>query len=83
MNETQDKFLYEGEDVIVREPWELEIIQGHSAAICKCGAVLHIKTPKIKTWHKIKCPRCNFIINLFCGEEGENAGMSYILACMQ
>lgn len=73
-----DKELYEGEDVIIKEPWELEEIEGYSGAFCKCGAVLHIKTPKIKKFHSIKCPRCNFIINLFCGEEGEDASMDMI-----
>ena len=37
-----------------------------------------IKTPKIKTWHQIKCPKCGFVINLFCGEEGELLTMNHI-----
>lgn len=73
-----DKELYEGDDVIVRKPWELEIIEGCSGGFCKCGAVLHIKTPKIKMFYSIKCPNCGFIIQLFCGEEGEPAGMDLL-----
>lgn len=80
------KDLYEGDDVIVRWPWEqLEMPDGYSidsAAVCKCGVILHIKMPKIKTWHPIKCPRCGFIVNLFCGEEGEKLSMADIRAFM-
>lgn len=70
-----DKNLYEGDDVIVKKPWELAIIEGYSGGICECGSVLHIKTPKIKMFHSIKCPNCGFIIQLFCGEEGKLVGM--------
>ena len=77
-DETKDKGLYEGDDVIVKEPWDIKTIEGYSAAFCKCGHVLHIKTPKIKTWHQIKCPKCGFVINLFCGEEGELLTMNHI-----
>ena len=69
--------IYEGDDVLVKEPWELNTIEGYSAAICE-DAVLHIKTPKIKSWYSIKCPRCGRVINLFCGEEGGKLGMNDI-----
>ena len=49
-------------------PWECKLIERNEVAFCKCGRVLQIKRPKIKTWHKIKCPKCGFIINIFCGE---------------
>ena len=52
-------------------PWEYKLMEGNEGAFCKCGRVLQIKKPKIKTWHKIKCPLCGFVINLFCGSEGE------------
>lgn len=74
--EDENKGLYEGDDALVKEPWELEEIDGYSGAICKCGRVLHIKTPKIKTWHQIKCPKCGFMINLYCGQIGDKLSMS-------
>lgn len=66
-----DKDLYEGDDVIARLPYNLETLEGYSGAFCECGSVLHIKTPRIKKFHAIKCPNCGFIVNLFCGEELE------------
>lgn len=78
MSDDEDKELYEGDDVIVQEPWQIEKIEGYSGAFCECGHVLHIKTPKRKAFHRIKCPVCGFGINLFCGEIGENLGMDYI-----
>ena len=62
--------MYEGDDVICKKPWELNIIEGYSAAFCECGHVLHIKTPKQKAFHAIKCPVCNHVVELFCGEGG-------------
>lgn len=70
-----DKELYEGDDVICKEPWDPRIIEGHSGAFCECGHVLHIKTPRRKNWHSIKCPMCGHIVNLYCGEEGEQLSM--------
>lgn len=67
--------IYIDDEVLVKEPWDIKIIEGYSAAICKCGYVLHIKTPKIKKFHTIVCPKCRFVVNLFCGEEGEKANM--------
>ena len=57
-------------EVVVRinDPGDLKLMEGNEGAFCKCGRELQIKRPKIKTWHKIKCPKCGFIINLFCGE---------------
>lgn len=63
--------IYEGDDVICKEPWDIREMEGYSGAFCKCGHVLHIKTPKRKDWHEIKCPKCGFVVNLFCGEIGE------------
>ena len=60
---------YEGDDVVIREPYELGIIEGCTGAFCECGAVLHIKTPKIKNFYHIKCPRCGFTVGIYCGEE--------------
>lgn len=74
----ENKLLYEGKDVIVRDPWDMYKIEGHSTAFCKCGYVLHIKTPKIKNWYTIKCPKCGFKINLYCGEVGEKLTMEMI-----
>lgn len=72
---------FEGSDVIAVDPWapinELQKYSDpkeYSAAICQCPTNLYIKTPAIKTWHTIKCPRCGFIVNLFCGLEGDKMG---------
>ena len=73
-----EKGLYEGDDVLVKKPWEINIIEGYSGAFCQCGHVLHIKTPKLKMWHAIKCPVCGHITQLFCGEEGQKASMDEI-----
>ena len=54
--------------VAMNYPWECELMEGNEGAFCKCGRVLQFKRPKIKTWHKIKCSKCGFIINIFCGE---------------
>ena len=67
----RDKELYEGADVLVAEPWDIYEKDGYSSAFCKCGHVLHIKTPKIKRFHAIKCPICGFVVNLYCGENGK------------
>ena len=75
-----DKELYEGDDVIVKKPWEIKTIEGYSGAFCECGRVLHIKTPRQKKFHAIKCPKCGFIVNLFCGEEGKPASMDDVRA---
>ena len=48
--------------------WKCVLMDGNEGAFCKCGMVLQIKRPKVKAWHKIKCPKCGFIINIFCGE---------------
>lgn len=69
--------IYEGDNVVVRPPWDMREIEGYSGAFCKCGSVLHIKTPKIKKWHSIKCPKCGFGVQLFCGENGVKIGMDY------
>lgn len=76
-----DKDLYEGNDVVVQEPWDNRLIEGYDGAYCRCGSVLQIKRPKIKTWHSIKCPECGFIVKLFCGEEGEPLTMDIVRAC--
>lgn len=73
-----DKELYEGNDVLVKKPWELDIIEGYSGAFCECGHVLHIKTPRRKAFHAIKCPICEHIVSLYCGEEGEQLSMDDI-----
>lgn len=77
-----DKELYEGDDVICKEPWDYRIIDGYSGAFCECGHVLHIKTPRRKAFHAIKCPICGQIVNLFCGEEGKNLSTDDIRAIM-
>lgn len=61
--------LYDGEDVICKEPWDTREIDGYSGAFCKCGHVLHIKTPKQKAWHVIKCPICGYYVRIYCGEK--------------
>ena len=66
-----NKTIYKGDDVIARSPGDIRIIEGYSGAYCRCGYMLHIKTPKIKAFHPIECPHCKHIVNLFCGEEGE------------
>lgn len=63
-----DKELYEGDDVVCKEPYDLRIIDGYSGAFCECGHVLHIKTPRRKAFHSIKCPICGYIVKLYCGE---------------
>ena len=60
--------------------WKHVLMEGNEGAFCKCGRVLQFKRPKIKTWHKIKCPKCRFIINIFCGEEGESLSMDSVNA---
>lgn len=72
--------IYEGDNVVVRPPWDPRIIEGYEGAFCKCGCVLHIKTPKIKNWHPIKCPECGHVLNLFCGKNGVKIGMDEIRA---
>lgn len=64
-----NKNIYEGDKVLVKEPWEIGTIVGHSGAYCMCGHVLHIKTPEVKDFYNIKCPKCGFIIQLYCGQE--------------
>lgn len=76
-------FMYEGNDVICKEPWDGRIIEGYSGAYCECGHVLHIKTPRQKAFHAIKCPKCGFVVNLYCGEKGEPASMDDIRAVVQ
>lgn len=66
---SSDKDLYEGDDVLVKEPWDTRIIEGYCGAFCECGHVLHIKTPRRKKFHAIKCPKCERVVNLFCGEK--------------
>lgn len=68
MDNKNNTKAYEGDDVICKEPWDLRLIEGCSGAICECGHVLHIKTPRQKAFHAIKCPMCGFIVNLFCGK---------------
>ena len=68
---------FENENVIVGDyAWSANatIRDGCSGAYCRCGRVLYIKTPKIKSFHSIKCPECGFCLNLFCGLEGEKLG---------
>lgn len=60
--------MYKDDDVIVREPWDISEIEGYSGAFCKCGHVLHIKTPELTQWCAIECPKCGFVVNLFCGK---------------
>lgn len=74
----EDKDLYEGDDVLVKEPWDPRIVDGYSGAFCSCGYILHIKTPKIKAFHAIKCPKCGHIVNLFCGQNGEKVSMDIL-----
>lgn len=69
---------FENENVIVDDyAWSANttIREGYSGAYCRCGRVLYIKTPKIKSFHSIKCPECGFCLNLFCGLEGGKLGM--------
>lgn len=47
--------------------WESDVDEGNEGGICECGLLLQIKRPKTKTWHKIKCPKCGHVANLFCG----------------
>ena len=70
---------FENENVIVGDyAWSKSIAgrPGCSIAECQCGRILYIKTPKIKSFHSIKCPECGFVMNLFCGLEGEKLGMN-------
>ena len=76
--EEREPDIYEGDNIVVRPPWDIREIEGYSGAFCECGHVLHIKTPKTKGYRTIKCPKCGFVISLFCGEFGEKAGMSDI-----
>lgn len=76
-SQTNTDELYEGDDVIVDDPWH-PLMEGYEGAFCECGRVLMIKRPKVKTWYAIKCPKCGFIVNLFCGEEGEKLSMGDI-----
>lgn len=62
--------MYKNNDVLVKPPGDIRIIEGYSGAFCACGHTLHIKTPKQKGWHAIQCPVCEFVVNLYCGEEG-------------
>lgn len=69
---------FENENVIVGDyAWLPNAVErpGCSGAYCQCGRVLYIKTPRFKSVHSIKCPNCGFVINLFCGSEGEKRGM--------
>jgi len=77
-----DKILYEGDDVVVRLPWDQLVMEGHSAAFCECGYVLHIETPAIKNWYTIKCPKCGFVIQLYCGKEGKHLDMAMVRSCL-
>lgn len=70
--------IYKGEEVIVRPPGDIRIIEGYEGVYCKCGNTLHIKTPEIKAWHPIECPECGHIVNLFCGKKGEKLGSDYL-----
>lgn len=70
--------IYEGDEVLVRPPWNLERLEGYEGAICKCEYILYIKTPKIKTFHRIKCPRCGHVVSLFCGEVGKKVCMDVL-----
>ena len=75
--EERELDVYEGDNVVVRPPWDIREIEGYSGAFCKCGHVLHIKTPKTKGYRTIKCPECGFVISLFCGDYGEKLDMNY------
>lgn len=70
MAEFENENVMLGEDICDSREWD-----GYSAAECKCGYTLYIKTPKIKAFHSIKCLNCGFVVNLFCGSEGEKLGM--------
>lgn len=61
-----------GNEVLARTPGDIKTIEGYSGAFCECGCILHIKTPKQKAFHSIQCPVCGFVVNLYCGEEGES-----------
>ena len=70
---------FENENVIVGNyAWfpNIEDRPGYSIAEYQCGHILYIKTPKIKSFHSIKCPECGFVMNLFCGLEGKKLGMN-------
>lgn len=67
---------FENENVMLGEDiGDFRERNGYSAGECKCGYTLYIKRPKIKAFHSIKCPNCGFVVNLFCGSEGEKLGM--------
>lgn len=48
-------------------PWKTSVKDGNEGVFCNCGRMLQIKRPKTKTWHKVKCPECGFVINVYCG----------------
>ena len=69
---------FENENVIVGDyAWSANatIRDRCSGAYCRCGRVLYIKTPKIKSFYSIECSECGFCLNLFCGLEGGKLGM--------
>lgn len=63
------KNFYKGDDVLVRMPGDIRIIEGYSGAFCECGRTLHIKTPILKDFYAIKCPVCGSVVNLYCGKK--------------
>lgn len=61
------KKFYAGDEVMVKAPGDIGIVEGYEGAFCECGCTLHIKTPDIKDFYYIVCPRCNNTVTLFCG----------------
>jgi hypothetical protein len=63
------KKFYAGDDVMVKEPGDIGIVEGYEGAFCECGCTLLIKTPDIKDFYHIVCPRCRYVSWLFCGKQ--------------
>ena len=50
---TENENIILGEDISdIRDRGE------YSSIFCQCGQTVYFKTPKIKTWRLIKCPKC-------------------------
>lgn len=56
--------LYKDEDVLVTH--DIKEKKGYSSAFCKCGATLHIKNPFFSQFCVIECPKCKYIMQLYC-----------------
>ena len=69
MDKNVIKSLYKDKDVICNTPGDTRAMNGYSGAFCPCGSVLHIKTPRRKDMYSIECPKCGYVVGLYCGKE--------------